>query len=95
MNKEYKPTIELIVEELSHSELKERFYELNKKHQDLITFTDSYIFYTSDDLHKLGVELVKKQFEIYNPLRKAVVEVPEIVAAFDRIGIDIVDKIEF
>ena len=95
MNEEYRPTIELIVEELSHSELKERFYELNKKHEDLITFYDSYIFYTVDDIHKLGVELQKKQFEVCNPLRKSVIEVREIVAAFDRIGIDIVEKVDF
>ena len=31
----YTPTIVLIVEELTHSELKERFYELHQQYEDL------------------------------------------------------------
>ena len=46
-------------------------------------------------LHKLGIDILKRQFEVYTPLRKYVVEVPEIVMEFDRIGIDIVPPIDF
>jgi hypothetical protein len=46
-------------------------------------------------LHNLGENILKHQFEIYNPLRKFVVEVPDITLEFDKAGVDIVPNVDF
>jgi HD-like signal output (HDOD) protein len=46
-------------------------------------------------LHNLGENILKHQFEIYNPLRKYVVEVPDITLEFDKAGVDIVPNVDF
>ena len=51
--------------------------------------------YSDAKLHQIGINLLKKSHEIYNPIRKNVVEVPDIIAAFDMAGIDIVERIDF
>ena len=40
----------------------------------------------------LGKNILKHQFEVYTPLRKYVVEVPNITMEFDKAGVDIVEN---
>ncbi len=66
------------------------------KHEDidpvLLKMMDDY---ANDKLHKIGTEILKKSFEVYTPLRKQVVQVPDIVFLFNLGGVDIVEKINF